>query len=145
MRLWSISPEYLDVKGLLAVWREALLAKKVLEGKTKGYRNHPQLKRFKEFEDPVLAINSFLYFVLEEAKRRNYCFDATKIDSKRIATRIIPVTRGQVEYEFEHLCRKLMKRDPERYLRLCKHENLELCVNPVFYVVEGPIEPWEKV
>jgi hypothetical protein len=40
MRKWSIHPQYLDTKGLEALWREALLAKNVLEVKTKGYRNH---------------------------------------------------------------------------------------------------------
>ena len=48
MRLWSVHPKYLDSKGLVALWREALLAKQVLEGGTKGYRNHPQLDRFKK-------------------------------------------------------------------------------------------------
>ena len=32
MRLWSLSPRYLDVKGLVAVWREGLLADAVLLG-----------------------------------------------------------------------------------------------------------------
>jgi hypothetical protein len=32
MRLWSLHPRYLDAKGLQAVWREGLLAKKVLQG-----------------------------------------------------------------------------------------------------------------
>lgn len=53
MRLWSIHPQYLDAKGLLALWREALLAKHVLEGSTKGYKNHPQLIRFKETDNPI--------------------------------------------------------------------------------------------
>ena len=41
MKLWSIHPKYLDAKGLVALWREALLAQKVLDGKTEGYKNHP--------------------------------------------------------------------------------------------------------
>ena len=60
MRLWSIHPSYLDVKGLGAAWREALLAQKVLEGLTRGYKNHPQLLRFKQAEDPLSAIGTFL-------------------------------------------------------------------------------------
>lgn len=145
MRLWSISPEYLDVKGLLAVWREGLLAKKVLEGKTKGYRNHPQLVRFKSCSEPLVAINSFLYFVAEEAKKRGYSFDASKIDTSTILTGMIPVTTGQVEYEFHHLCGKLKVRDPERYKNMCTTVPSEIRVNPVFYIVEGPVEPWEKI
>lgn len=46
MRLWTLHPEYLDRQGLVALWREAPLAKAVLEGKTRGYRRHPQLERF---------------------------------------------------------------------------------------------------
>jgi len=38
MRLWTIHPKYLDAKGLVALWRETLLAKHVLEGKTPGYK-----------------------------------------------------------------------------------------------------------
>jgi len=30
MRLWSLHPRYLDAKGLVALWREGLLAQKVL-------------------------------------------------------------------------------------------------------------------
>ena len=51
MRIWSLHPRYLDAKGLVAVWRETLLAKHVLEGKTKGYKNHPQLNRFREVKN----------------------------------------------------------------------------------------------
>ena len=46
MRLWSLHPKYLDIKGLVACWREGLLARKVLLDQTKGYKNHPQLIRF---------------------------------------------------------------------------------------------------
>ena len=39
MRLWSLRPKYLDSQGLVALWREGLLAQAVLRGKTRGYRN----------------------------------------------------------------------------------------------------------
>jgi hypothetical protein len=58
MRLWSLHPKYLDRAGLLAVWREGLLAQQVLMGNTKGYKNHPQLNRFKEQGDKVLLFIS---------------------------------------------------------------------------------------
>jgi hypothetical protein len=61
MRIWSIHPKYLDTKGIVALWREALLAKNVLEGKTKGYKNHPQLDRFKSASKPSDAINYYTY------------------------------------------------------------------------------------
>lgn len=43
MRLWSLHPQYLDAKGLVALWREGLLAQAVLAGQTRGYKRHPQL------------------------------------------------------------------------------------------------------
>ena len=51
MRIWSLHPQYLDRQGLTAAWREGLLAQKVLTGTTKGYRNHPQLRRFRAAGD----------------------------------------------------------------------------------------------
>jgi hypothetical protein len=33
MRIWSLHPKYLDSKGLVALWRESLLAKNVLRDK----------------------------------------------------------------------------------------------------------------
>lgn len=53
MRIWSLHPQYLDRQGLTAGWREGLLAQKVLTGTTKGYRNHPQLRRFRAAGDGV--------------------------------------------------------------------------------------------
>ena len=47
MRLWTLHPKYLDRQGLVAVWREGLLAQAVLHSNTKGYKNHPQLDRFR--------------------------------------------------------------------------------------------------
>jgi len=142
MRLWSLHPKYLDSKGLVALWREGLLAKKVLEGRTKGYRNHPQLERFKKHKDPLKAINAYLLEVWREASRRGYKFNLGKIVPVELDEKI-PVTRGQLLYEFQHLLRKLRKRDPERYEEL-KHVK-EVEPNPIFYVVEGDVEPWEKV
>lgn len=79
MRIWSLHPQYLDTKGLVALWRETLLAKHVLEGKTKGYKNHPQLDRFKALSNPVNAINAYLAEVYHEAERRGYAFNRDKI------------------------------------------------------------------
>lgn len=60
MRICSLHPKYSDAKGLVALWREALPAKHVLEGKTTGYKKHPQLIRFKECESSIDLINSYL-------------------------------------------------------------------------------------
>src|SRR5665213_874155 len=58
MRLWTLHPRYLDAQGLVAAWREALLAQKVLEGATRGYTRHPQLIRFQSHPKPLEAIKS---------------------------------------------------------------------------------------
>ncbi len=140
MRLWSIHPKYLDSKGLVALWREALLAKKVLEGKTKGYKKHPQLTRFRQQKEPVKAINAYLATICGEACSRGYCFDKCKIGLKTKAK--MKVTSGQVGYEFNHLKLKLKKRDLNKYKELIKVN--KVLANPIFNVVKGGIESWEK-
>ncbi|MGL5683975.1 MAG: pyrimidine dimer DNA glycosylase/endonuclease V [Marinifilaceae bacterium] len=142
MRLWSIHPQYLDAKGLVACWREGLLAKKVLSGHTIGYRNHPQLLRFKAVADPIAAIDGYLYYLLLEANERGYHFDGSKISTSDILEHI-PVTSGQLIYEFNHLKSKLSIRDLERLDVLFAVERIEQ--HPLFYVTPGEVEPWEKV
>jgi hypothetical protein len=144
MRIWSIHPQFLDSKGLVALWREGLLAKHVLEGKTNGYRNHPQLYRFRQQPDPVNSICHYLKAVLAEAGVRGYNFDASKIYNKKdTGVEKIPVTKGQVEFETRHLLCKLKSRDPGRYTLLERINALE--THPLFIMVEGKIEKWEKV
>ena len=104
MRLWTISFKYLDAKGLVALWREALLAKNVLAGLTKGYKNHPQLDRFYAHENALEAVNAYLAEVYAQACTRGYKFDAAKVgefDARNLAK--ISVARGQIEYEFAFL------------------------------------------
>jgi len=145
MRLWSIHPKYLDSKGLVALWREGLLAKKVLEGKTRGYKNHPQLERFKNFPKPILAINSYLSYVLKEAQKRGYRFNRQKIKIKKILKRKIPVTNDQKEFEFQHLLLKLKRRDKKQYFSLLKFKRIgKILVNPLFYLVRSKKEKWGK-
>ena len=140
MRLWSLHPRHLDAKGLVALWREALLAQKVLAGGTRGYRNHPQLERFRRQVDPVAAIAAYLSEVQCEATRRGYRFDASKV-MPHGKIRRIPVTDGQVAYETQHLKNKLTLRDPAALGRL----PVEPDVHPLFRVVRGEIESWEVV
>jgi hypothetical protein len=142
MRLWSLHPRYLDAKGLVALWREALLAQKVLRGKTKGYRQHPQLERFKAHAAPEAAIAAYLFCVWEEAERRGYSFTKSKIGSVKTRSKI-RLTSGQLKYEFEWLCRKLNKRDRKKCGEL-KAAGL-LKIHPLFRRVPGPIESWEKI
>jgi hypothetical protein len=142
MRLWSLHPRYLDAKGLVALWREGLLAQKVLAGATKGYRNHPQLSRFRSQPDAQGAIAAYLREVQREAERRGYRFDATKIG--RCAERVcITVTRGQMDYELAHLRAKLKLRDPVALQRIAAVNEPE--PHPLFEVVAGEVEAWEVV
>jgi Pyrimidine dimer DNA glycosylase len=142
MRIWSIHPKYLDAKGLVALWRETLLAKHVLEGKTKGYRNHPQLDRFKLTNNPKDAINQYLSAVFDEACTRGYKFDRKKINwDFEIASMV--VTSGQIKYEAVHLLNKLKKRDKAKFKELNKMSRFK--PHPMFKTVRGKIEEWEIV
>jgi hypothetical protein len=141
MRLWSLNPSYLDTKGIVALWREGLLARAVLRGATKGYRHHPQLIRFRELRSPVSAINQYLSVVADEADARNYRFDRTRIGPVRVRE-TIPVAKGQVAFETVHLRRKLKVRSPESCARL-PSATLP-AIHPLFSLVEGEVEAWES-
>ena len=140
MRLWSLHPSHLDAIGLVALWREALLAQKVLRGLTKGYRHHPQLARFRAHPKPVAAIATYLAGVSAEALRRGYSFDARKIAPARTKTRIA-VTRGQLAYERGHLLRKLNSRSPKDWAHLRREK---LGVHPLFKAAPGGVAEWER-
>ncbi len=140
MRLWSIHPKYLDTKGLIALWREALLAKKVLQNKTRGYKNHPQLIRFKNHPSPIKVINCYLTTIFEESQNRNFKFDASKIGSIKPESQI-PVSSGQIKFEINHLLKKLKERDPSKYNTLKNKKKIE--IHPLFKEIPGPIEEWE--
>lgn len=142
MRLWSLHPRYLDTQGLVAVWREGLLARAVLHGQTRGYTHHPQLLRFQQHPVPFDAIDYFLGQVLLEAGNRGYHFDGSKI-VQGLAAQKIAVTKGQLEYELVHLKRKLSIRSPERLPLIAELATPE--PNPLFQTIPGSVEPWEKV
>lgn len=141
MRLWTLHPRYLDAKGLVAAWRESLLAQKVLHGATRGYNHHPQLFRFKTHSRPLHAIATFLTELASEADRRGYSFDSTKISSRRLTTRI-EETEGQLLYEWEHLKRKLRERAPAHYRQLRKIKFPD--PHPLFCIVPGDVRDWER-
>jgi hypothetical protein len=141
MRIWSIHPGYLDSKGLVALWREALLAKNILEGKTKGYKNHPQLERFKMSEKPLDSINQYLQEVFREARRRKYDFDGKKINWN-VKGSVINVTQGQIVFEIQHLMNKLKVRDKVKYTEIKSIQTFEC--HPLFKIISGDIEKWEK-
>ena len=141
MRLWSVHPRYLDASGLVALWREALLAQAVLRGRTKGYVHHPQLHRFCEQACPCGAIAEYLRGVHEEASGRGYAFVAQKIGRAQSSDRIA-VTRGQLMHEWSHLVAKLAIRNPELRHRLAFVKRPQ--PHPLFRIVAGDVEVWEK-
>jgi len=141
MRLWSLHPCYLDAKGLVALWREALLAQKVLQGGTRGYTRHPQLTRFRETENPLAAIASYLRAVNAEASARGYHFDYAKIAPLHSRSKIA-VTSGQIACEFEHLKRKLKIRDREKSGQLNSIDHPR--PHPLFRIVPGAVAEWER-
>ena len=141
MRIWTIHPRYLDPQGLVALWREALLAKAVLRGETRGYKHHPQLARFRSHASPRAAINAYLAAVHAEATARGYVFDLSKVGPVR---RVAPIaaTTGQVAYEWKHLMRKLAARNPALHRRWKSARRADC--HPLFRRVRGPVAHWER-
>lgn len=154
MRLWSISPSFLDDIGLVALWREGLLAQKVLMGNTKGYKNHPQLERFKNTDNPVGYLNNYLTTIHAESVIRGFNFDYMKINPNTQCRKLIEVSCGQIIFEFEHLQKKLKVRNPRKFERneilvnIYKHSKYMASYsvkNSCFQQTENTeIESWEK-
>ena len=142
VRIWSLHPRHLDRMGLVACWRETLLAQAVLAGRTTGYRNHPQLERFREQPDPLAAVGAYLAGLEREARSRGYRFDASLIlqpgDPEPFA---IPVGQGQLDHEWRHLGAKLRERSPADAERWAEAEPFP---HPLFRAVGGGVEPWER-
>ncbi len=141
MRLWTVHPRYLDTAGLVALWREGLLARKVLQNRTRGYRSHPQLSRFRARPDPISCIDSYLAAVYEEAAARGYSFDRTKLGRRRAVARMAE-TSGQLACEWRHLKRKLRTRNPSLLRKLSKIRSPE--PHPLFRIVPGAVRSWER-
>ena len=142
MRLWSLHPRYLDARGLVALWREALLAQKVLTGSTRGYRNHPQLQRFHAHPSPACSIAAYLHAVHDEATQRGYNFDRTRIHLPKGDETPIEVTKDQLGYELAHLTTKLKHRAPAALERL---QGITVPdPHPCFAAVPGAIASWER-
>lgn len=141
MRLWSLHPRHLDPPGLVALWRETLLARAVLRGKTRGYRRHPQLQRFREHPRPVPTINAYLGVVYEEARVRGYRFDRSRFGPVREVDRLA-VGSGQLAFEWSHLLRKLALRNPAQYEHCAALPGPDC--HPLFRIVPGPVAGWER-
>jgi Pyrimidine dimer DNA glycosylase len=142
MRLWTLHPKYLDAQGLVALWREALLARAVLRGSTLGYRSHPQLTRFRASSRPVQALNAYLAAIYAEAVVRGYHFDRSKL-GRRGAVPSLSATRDQLLYEWGHLRRKLRKRNPHWLNSLSIVHSPR--AHPLFRVTRGPVAVWERL
>jgi hypothetical protein len=137
-----LHPRYLDAKGLVALWRESLLARAVLSEQTKGYRHHPQLLRFLNCPEPIAAINVYLLAVHEESEKRGYHFDAGKLGRKMTRLKLF-VSDGQMTYEWERLKAKVKIRDPQYYKKLKGVKQPQ--PHPLFKVRAGTIETWERM
>jgi hypothetical protein len=144
VRLWSLHPQYLDRQGLVACWRETLLAQAVLAGRTRGYRHHPQLRRFAAQPDPRACVAAYLETLAAEADARGYRFDRSRIDEVTSGpVPAIPVTDGQIAHEWQHLLAKVAGRNPHLLTELAQVHAPQ--PHPVFRVVPGPVEDWEVV
>jgi hypothetical protein len=139
--MWSLHPRYLDRQGLLACWRESLLAQAVLVGATRGYQRHPQLERFRAEPDPVGAIGAYLCGLHDEATERGYRFDAGRIQRTGEPVPLLTVTEGQLELEWRHLGAKLDARSPGDAARW---RAAAPAPHPLFTVVPGPVASWER-
>lgn len=143
MRIWSLHPRYLDRQGLTACWRETLLAQAVLAGRTRGYRSHPQLERFRATTDPIGAISWYLHGIADDADARGYRYDRTRIDRPASAVTTIDVSAGQLDYEWAWLSQKLTYRSPEWLARWHDVEQPE--PHRSFTVIKGPVATWERI
>ena len=164
MRLWSIHPKYLDRMGLLALWREAILAKKILFGEelkpgAQKYINHPHFKRFKPtigegwYKQACMMV--YLKDVYEEGVKRGYKFNkdlalntsVTKIFPSRTKLGLgihIPVTTGQLMFELELLKEKVSKRDKNWFSNNLSNPSFTFPQpNETFLIKFGEKEEWE--
>ncbi|WP_424936006.1 MULTISPECIES: pyrimidine dimer DNA glycosylase/endonuclease V [Bacteria] len=149
MRIWSLHPRHLDRAGLVACWRETLLAQAVLAERTRGYRHHPQLERFRAADDPLQTIGRYLATLADEADHRGYRFDRARIDRPRPSpdevvepsAPALEVTEGQLMFEWQHLGHKLRLRsaqDAESWA------STSPTPHPLFHVMPGPAASWER-
>lgn len=143
MRIWSLHPRYLDRQGLVACWRETLLAQAVLAGRTRGYLTHPQLERFRAASDPLEMLGAYLAGVADEADLRGYRFDRSRIDrADARGAALLAVSTGQLALEWNHLSAKLDQRSPETRARWSAVGVPD--PHPLFRVVDGPVAGWER-
>jgi hypothetical protein len=79
---------------------------------------------------------------LENSVKRGFNFNKNKINPDFVPTRL-PVTDKQIKFELKHLLSKLETRDPEQFQKLSRKR--KITVHPLFRIIDGEIEPWEKL
>lgn len=141
MRLWSLDPAQLDRAALVSGWREGLLAQAVLLGRTKGYTRHPQLVRFQQLDEPVVGVATWLLGLADEADRRGYRFDRSRVVPAPDSTLRMTVTEDQLQLEWRHLLAKCEHRSPGWAAGLMVRSPH---AHPIFDVVSGPVADWER-
>jgi hypothetical protein len=137
-----VHPRYLDRQALIACWREALLAQAVIDRPAGGYGHHPQLERFRDTPQPAGTVAAYLSGLADEADARGYRFVRAKILPFEPSPGAIPVTVGQLRYEWGHLTAKLERRSPDVAARW--GDVIAPEPHPLFRAVDGPVEPWER-
>lgn len=161
MRVWSIHPAYLDTKGLVASWKEGIQGLNALRnprkpnGKWAMFAHHPQLIRFKRFENPELCLSEYLHFIADEADRRNYNFNRNlilpRLDENPYQ---IWITCGQLIYEWDFLSHKVTCRTGfweygkptiNGKSTVETIASWSCVVHPMVVLIPGDIECWEKV
>lgn len=77
----------------------------------------------------------------EEATARGYAFDRSKVGAVHKVA-LINVTRGQLEYEWEHLLRKLAVSNPAGHRKW--HVVRKPECHPLFRLRPGGVASWER-
>lgn len=132
MCLWSIHPKYLDKLGLIALWREGLLAQKALSVPSTQYIRHSELERFKNNENPLKAIGSYLCYVAAEGAKRGYNFTHERIVYPNFDDYLIIINDDTLNLEVKNLKNKLKLRDKTKFKELTEMSKIES--NPAFYL-----------
>ena len=81
--------------------------------------------------------------VLIESEKRGYHFDKTKLPVQCIPVDFIMESQGQLDYEWQHLLKKLRVRNPDRFRSVSNVKSPD--PNPIFRIVPGGISSWESI
>lgn len=130
MSLWTVHPKYLDKQGLIALWREGLLAQKSLNGELDIELNNQVWQQFKNSENPLKAIGTYLSFIASEGARRGYKLGHEKIIYPNFDDNKFDIRPQDLIFEMKHLRDKLKLRDKNKWHEVNQVEQVE--PNPAF-------------